>query len=278
MQSLNRRQFKRTAAALLASGLMNTAFVGNEPSQTKQKKPRTKKGICGEGLRCQAVDASWYYNWVTSPSGKFDGQNEVEFVPMFKHGWDVTKKNLNKVEALKTSHNVSHVLGFNEPDSKKQGNVTVKKALELWPKLVELDLRLGSPAVTDNARGKAWFNQFMQQAKRRKFKIDFICLHLYPNIKNQNSVNQFVRKIAHMHEAYKLPIWITEFSLLNFGSKDRNMTALDNLKFMKLVLPYLNKLNYVERYSWFSGNIAAMFKGPVKENNLTQLGKQYKSL
>lgn len=282
MQPLNRRQFKISTAALLASGIVNTAFAGGddttETDQPKPKKLKTKKGICGKGFRCEAVKASWYYNWITSPTKQFDNQDKVEFVPMFKHGWDVNQKNLGKVEALKKSHNVTHVMGFNEPDAKSQGNVKVERALELWPQLVELNLRLGSPGVRDNAAGKAWFKQFMQQAKQRKLKVDFICMHLYPNYKSPKAVNQFIRRLEQIHDAYKLPIWLTEFSLLNFGSKDRKMTKADNLQFMKLALPQLNKLKYIERYSWYSGDIAAMFEGPAEENNLTPLGKQYKKL
>ena len=284
MNHLDRRQFKTAMAAMLATGLASPAFGGEvktdeKPAPVTEKTKRTKKtkkGICGGGFRCGAVNASWYYHWVPSPAKKFEGQDQVEFVPMFKSGGDVTQKNLDRVKSLKKSHNVTHVLGFNEPDSKKQGNISVEKAIKLWPKLMNLNLRLGSPGVRDNAAGKAWFKQFMQQAKHRDLKVDFICMHLYPNVRNLNSINQFMRKIDQMYRTYRLPIWITEFSLLNFGSKDRTMTVADNQKFMKLVLPKLNRLPYVERYSWFSRDIAAMFHGPAQENNLTPLGKIYK--
>jgi len=266
---------KTTMAALMASGLVNSAFADDKKQKMKSDL-KTKKGICGKGFRCGAVNASWYYHWVPTPSKKFEGQDEIEFVPMFKGGIDVTQKNLDSVESFKTSHNVTHLLGFNEPDNKTQGNVSVDKAIKLWPKLMDLDLRLGSPGVTDNAAGRAWFKQFAEKAKQRKLKYDFICMHFYPNYRNEKSVDKVIQRIETMYKTYQLPIWITEFSLLNFGSKDRKMTAADNFRFMQLILPKLNRLPYLERYCWFSSDIAAMFHGPPEENNLTKLGQLFK--
>ena len=43
------------------------------------------------------------------------------------------------------------LLGFNEPDLAEQANMTVEKALELWPRLEATGMRLGSPAVACGA-------------------------------------------------------------------------------------------------------------------------------
>ena len=46
-----------------------------------------------------------------------------------------------------------YLLTFNEPDNPSQSNMTVARALQLWPYLEATGLQLGSPAVTDSSRG-----------------------------------------------------------------------------------------------------------------------------
>lgn len=246
----------------------------NKPKATKLSGPRTKKGICGKGTNCSLVGAGWYYNWYWSPT---PGKIDAEFVPTIKGKADAIDKAFDKIEKLKASHGVTHLLGFNEPDSPSQGNTSVDKAIQLWPKLMATELRLGSPAVTDNARGKAWFNAFAAKVRQRRLRVDFIAVHRYPNLQKKGVALQFLRSLEQLYQQYRLPIWITEFSGLNFGSRDRHMTPTHNLEFMQKVLPRLEQLPYVERYAWFSGDIATLYvKGTA--NELNRLGNTYRQL
>ncbi|WP_404307216.1 glycosyl hydrolase [Neorhodopirellula lusitana] len=278
-----------TAAAMLTQTM---AFSDDPPSKAKSGKsqtgssartkvtPRrliTKKGICGKGTRCETTGAGWYYNWYWRPT---PGQLDAEFVPMIKGKKDAIDRAFAHLETLKESHGVTHLLGFNEPDSESQGNTTVDKAVQLWPKLMDTGLRLGSPAVTDNRRGKDWFAAFMEQAAAKRFRIDFITVHRYPNIKGPQSVKLFFHSLQQIYQKYRLPIWVTEFSGLNFGSKDRKMTAATNLWFMKQTLPALNQLPYIERYAWYSGgakDISHMYDRDHPDQ-LNQLGKFYRTV
>ena len=272
--SLNRRQLGQCLVLSSASTLVARQPVWANESQSDGKGPKaipSKKGVCGKGTKCSLVDAGWYYNWNWAPT---PGNIGAEFVPMIKGKVNSGDKSFAKIEKLKKSHGVTHLLGFNEPDNASQGNTSVDKAIELWPKLMATELRLGSPAVTDNSKGKAWFNAFMAKARQKRLRIDFIAVHRYPNLQKKGVALQFLRSLGQLHQQYRLPIWITEFSGLNFGSKDRHMTPKHNQEFMQTILPRLEQISYVERYAWFSGDIATLYVKD-KPNQLNRLGKAY---
>lgn len=275
--TISRRQACQCLTLSCASALIGqrTGIADESPAvaTSPQEEVATgKKGICGKGTKCSLVDAAWYYNWNWAPT---PGSIDAEFVPMIKGKIDAVDRAFAKIEKLKESRGVTHLLGFNEPDSPKQGNTSVEKAIALWPKLMDTGLRLGSPAVTDNARGSNWFKAFFTQAMAKQYRVDFIAVHRYPNLKKQGSAQQFLRSIDRLHKQYRLPIWVTEFSGLNFGSKGRQMTQVDNLQFMQKVLPKLEKLSYVERYAWFSGSIATLY-AKDQPNELGRLGQAYR--
>jgi hypothetical protein len=85
-----------------------------------------------------------------------------------------------------------------------------------------------------------------------------------------------------IHDLYNRPIWLTEFAPADWSASTpatSKVTKAMALTFMQQILPALEKINYVERYSWFSadpGNAAlgnsALFDTAGK---LTQLGEYY---
>jgi len=77
---------------------------------------------------------------------------------------DVTDEALDEVKA----GGYSALLGFNEPDSRGQANISVTRAIELWPKLMETGVRLGSPATT---QGAGWLDRFLEEAVRRTLRM-----------------------------------------------------------------------------------------------------------
>ena len=118
----------------------------------------------------------------------------------------------------------------------------------------------------------------LKQVKAKKYRVDFVCVHWYggPN------ANSLVKHITKIHKLYGKPIWITEFAVADWNAKNikqNKHSAPQILKFMKEVLPKLEKLPFVERYAWFSGapdhkalGTSALFK---KDGSLTVLGKFY---
>ncbi len=81
---------------------------------------------------------------------------------------------------------------------------------------------------------------------------------------------------------YHKPIWITEFALSGVPDWTKQ-TRQSAINYMKIVLPELDKRDYVERYSWFSFS-KSDFKNSgsalldTYTGKLTGLGKLYQKL
>lgn len=234
-------------------GRMRRAFTWLEKTQ-----PDRAVGKKGLGITLKNIGAhpdavaharlDWYYNWGLEP---FDADTELgralagaEFVPMIWGKWGV-----DKLDAVKRTPGVTTLLGYNEPDKGDQANMTVDEAIEHWPKLEATGLRLGSPACV-NAEGE-WMRQFMKRAAERNLRIDFVCVHWYGGKSGPN----FIAKLERIHKLYNKPIWVTEFCPANWDNPEK-VTVADQVKFMRDVLPRLERLDYVERYAWFTGNRA----------------------
>jgi hypothetical protein len=191
--------------------------------------------------------ASWYYTWdvkhqgVTSPSG-------TEFVPMIWGAKSVTASNLQQAKS-----NGRYLLGFNEPDMAGQAEMTVEQALELWPQLQATGLPLGSPAVAwGGDRQGEWLDRFMAGAKQRGYRVDFIALHWYGgDFTTANAVNQLKSYLQAVHARYGLPIWLTEFALIDFSNGVRFPTQAQQAAFLTAATKMLGGLSWLQRYAWF---------------------------
>lgn len=206
----------------------------------------TKKGIGGNLSKKDELKISWYYNW------GIGGETSVgsEFVPMF---WgNVTQDGINQVLQ---KEQINHVLSFNEPDGADQSNLTPAKALERYPQLLKLGLRIGSPACTEG-KWKTWLAEFMDGCKKNNYRVDFIAIHWYdwgnwlstkdPDPQNIDAmVARFKKDIDDCYAKYGLPIWITEFNA------NRNRTPGTQIKFLEKALPMLEANPHVERYAYF---------------------------
>ena len=262
--------------AALALALTLTAAFGDD-------EPTTKKGIClgakGGDMRAaekriESLNVGWHYNW----TGNWKGgeMKDVPFVPMIWGDNQWTMDSIDNTKVVKSKTDSSPLLSFNEPDGKEQANMTVERALELWPMLEKTNRRLGSPATVhpDNE----WMKSFMKGAEEKGYRVDFICVHWY----GENDPRKFISRLEAIHELYKKPIWITEFAVADWSAKsikDNDHSPQDVLRFMKLVLPKLDRLDFVERYAWFTSTpghpklgSSALFD---ESGNLTELGEFY---
>jgi Glycosyl hydrolase catalytic core len=99
----------------------------------------------------------------------------------------------------------------------------------------------------------------------------------------------FKKQMREIYEAYgsKYPLMITEFAVADWkamkGSPEDNRFSKDQiLKFMKAVLPWIEKQEWIAGYAWFpfshdspQGTSSALFD---EDNRLTDLGRFYKSI
>ncbi|MES2462313.1 MAG: glycoside hydrolase family protein [Armatimonadota bacterium] len=223
--------------------------------------------------RVRALQVPWFYSWggetpVGVPSG-------VEFVPMV-WGWYGRSAESTRRHYPPRAPHAAPLLGFNEPDGKEQANLSVEAALAAWPTLMETGRRLGSPAAVH--ADKAWMTQFMAEANRRKYRVDFITVHWYAEPK----VSSLMAYLDRVHSLYRKPIWVTEFAAADWKATDPKsirFTPDETARFMREALPALERTPYIERFSWFSfrdsdrhGAHSALFDAKGK---LTELGRLY---
>ncbi len=197
-----------------------------------------KKGIgygTIEGVK--AVKSDWYYSW--GPKSIAD-LTDIEFVPM---KWNAKSVNDANWADILAHQDVTHVLGFNEPDQAEQANMTVDKQIELWPKMMESGLRLGAPAFAGNY---TQLYEFIDRCDALNYRVDFIPIHLYLDATSQT----FYNKCKEVYDRTKRPIWITEF---NYGGDWSSTKPTDAAVATRIaeVIQRFDTARIVERYAIF---------------------------
>lgn len=241
----------------------------------------SKKGWVGstwtampEGLKyafqqADKTHSTWYYNWGSSatvdpnhPDAKTYNQ---EFVPE-KWGagglWD----------GVYSIEDATHLLGYNEPDHSEQSNVTVDKAIEEWPLMVQTGLRLGSPATTSFT----WLYNFMEQCKKRNYRVDYVVVHAYWG---GMSASEWYRDLKAVHDRTGRPIWIKEWNNGANWTKeswpsDKQEQYAKQLRDLTAIVGMLDTCSFIERYSlynWVEDKRMVI----DKSGNLTPAGEMY---
>ncbi len=244
-----------------------------------------KKGFCmnkdmAEHVNADHWNVSWYYNWALSKHN-YTSFQKLQYVPMF---WTTAPTDKDQAEVLKL-RGYKYVLAFNEPDRADQSNMSVDDAVNGMKSILNQGLIVGSPAASVwPSASEEWFQPFMKKMKQEKMDDDmaFLALHHYWNWHTKEGAEAFLKIIDETWEMYKKPIWITEFALSGVPAwtKQTRQSAID---YMKIVLPELDKRDYVERYAWFSfeptdyknggSSLINSYKGKI-----TQLGYEYQKL
>jgi hypothetical protein len=280
----------RTVLASLICALSVCVAWGQVPSSTPFPAPRVspamKKGVGiatnkdGYAEKLAALKVTWTYSWGANIPNNLPAG--VEFVPMVwgLRGNEKQDSYYKHLTELRLAGKFNTLLGFNEPDGKDQANLPVEDALAMWPKLMSVGVRLGSPAGVHP--DVPWMTDFMKAAKKDKLRVDFITVHWYGNAGDSSG---FLSYLARIHSLYNKPIWITEFCPAdwNAGPNHKNVnTARQVEQFMRAVVPMLKRTPWIERFAWFPANpdsprmgTSALFNA---DGSLTDLGKLYSEL
>jgi len=222
----------------------------------------------------------WWYGWSSTPSGSdltsCANKWDSGFIPM-----TFGKKAAVDQPELLWPDGADALLGFNEPNHAPQANLSPLQAASIW-KSVEAAAkskgikRIGSPSAAGfctNAGHKCgldtitWFDQFFCHCK--DCQVDFLTTHSYAC-----DAQKLVSFLDLLHERYGKPIWLTEF---NCGDGSNQPEEKHNA-FMKEVIPALEGLDYVERYSWMSVvNDKIKGSGLIDSvtGELTEIGRYY---
>ena len=210
---------------------------------------------------------SWYYNYGYRVSAKYDPYPQMQFVPML---WGDFNNDLvsTVVGYLREGRNITHVLGFNEPDgSNNEGgsNITPARAAARWisdlEPLRQYGIKLGSPAVTGSQRGIAWLRDFFT-ACNGQCNVDFLTVHYYgPFQPIANFLGQFQATFGSSR-----PIWITEFADAhdNLASTEGNYNT---------TISYFDRIAAFERYSYFGAFRSDVSNVGVNATLLDQCGR-----
>ncbi|EFX02347.1 hypothetical protein CMQ_2396 [Grosmannia clavigera kw1407] len=255
-------------------------------------------------------DLTWYYNYGYSPSPAFSNvtQDAFEFVPML-WGAPSDTSDTTFLDAVKSlisgGTNISHVLAFNEPDGSTQNggsNVDPTVAAKVWVSniipLQKQGVKVGLPACTGGTEAIPWLNQMLANCselistsdKTANCTYDFIPLHWYGNFEGLAShigtyaaaygisvafpVFPPARPNANLDSFPNASLWITEYNL-------DNQDLASSQSFYNTSAEYLDRLAYIERYSYFGafrasasnvGPNAAMLSAGGK---LTDIGAWY---
>ncbi len=236
----------------------------------------------------------WNYSW--GPVLVPPQPENIEFLPMSwgAYGEEFMRKEFadGRVKEHIASGRIKRYLGFNEPDHKGQADVDYMTAIEHWPILEELGVPLVSPAcantlgleVDDSTQGikGTWMRDFMREVDERGYRVDYIGTHWYGGA----SPATFKRTMIRIYEKYgRRPLLITEFSPGDWKAKtpeEHALTKEEVLDFMKEVLPWMERQNWIAGYAWFCwteddapGASSALFD---RDDNITALGRYYMSV
>jgi hypothetical protein len=227
-----------------------------------------KKGIgYGSIAAPQILNCDWYYSW--GPKS-IDDLTNFEFVPMKWNGNTVNDANWSDILI---HQNVTHVLGFNEPDGAEQANMSVDKQIELWPKMLESGLRVGAPAVAGNL---TQLYEFIDRCDALNYRVDFIPIHLYFETTAQN----FYNKCKAVYDRTKRPIWITEFNYGGDWTSGKPTDAVVATKIAEIIQKF-DTARIIERYAVFdfhneTNPYRYVFALPKSNYITTPMGSMYR--
>lgn len=178
------------------------------------------------------------------------------------------------------------LLGFNEPNMKHQANMSPQEAASLWHHLEDAAKKhhigtLVGPAVNyGDVSGwhspTAWYDAFLKSCS--KCRIDAIAIHIY------NCNLGAMKKRIDMFRKYHKPLWVTEFACADdpttiSGNHGGSKSSEWQCKYMKEVVPYLEKEDIVTRYSWFNGADSYVGESKLFDGSKeTSLGKCYRDI
>ncbi|KAF1914768.1 glycosyl hydrolase catalytic core-domain-containing protein [Ampelomyces quisqualis] len=287
-QSRHRRQIPHVAIWLAL--LTSTAFAQD-----------SKRGFAYTGdthatdnrLLSSNSPLEWYYNWSPYPNTNLIPSDSLEFVPMI-HGIDATQSPRTEQVIKELPKSSTHLLSFNEPDGTTGSGGSSIKPADAAKAYIDYVVpfrsgqsggrswKISHPSTTGSPNGLEWLRSFNESCyeidPQSGCPTDFVSAHWYGAFDGMadwlGTLDEFYNANATRNEPVK--IWVTEMGL-------PQQSAEATVQMMNQTLPYLDKLEYVEKYAWFgafrtddanewTGDGVALFDG---DGGLTDLGALY---
>jgi hypothetical protein len=237
---------------------------------------------------------SWYYNWSPYPNTNLIPSNSsLQFIPMI-HGIDATQTPQTEQVIKSLPESSTHLLSFNEPDGTTGSGGSSVKPEDAAKAYIDYvvpfrngksggrNWKISHPSTTGSPRGLEWLRSFNESCYEIDSKngcpADFVAAHWYGAYDGLSAWLKTLDEFYNTNSTRDTPlkIWVTEMALPQ-QSEDATV------QMMNQTLPYLDKLDYVERYAWFgafrtknanewTGDGVALFDG---NGGLTKLGALY---
>lgn len=244
---------------------LTSVFLLPHPAATSQDTVSSKRGLVVVPTKDSSDDAiwtrkgsdlTWYYNYQSTPSSEYASDAGLEWVPMLFTAPDDPQSTdtsfLTAVQSqIKSGANITHVLAYNEPDGQTNTggtNIPVDTAASTWMRniapLRKQGVKVGLPAVTGSPDGFSWlanFNTSCLALSKEGCVADFIPVHFYGDFPG------FASHVGQVRATYpEIPIWVTEFA-------DSGADLADSQSFYNQSTAFLDRIDYIERYSYFGG-------------------------
>ncbi|KAI4794148.1 hypothetical protein E4T44_07452 [Aureobasidium sp. EXF-8845] len=238
------------------------------------------------------TDLTWYYNYAANPTPEYT--NKLNFVPMLWGAPDNPSTNTTFYDTvaslIKGGQNITHVLGFNEPDGCGQGYggscVSAAVAAQVWKKQMEplkrdFGIKLGAPAVTGAPTGFNWLANWYTEcaalvassggsSNTTSCEVDFIPAHWYGDFgglaSHLGQINSTYQNISQT--------WVTEFACAGCTLEASQTMANQSFE-------YLDRISYMGKYSYFGAFRSSVSNvGPnaaflTQKGQLTDIGALY---
>ena len=243
-----------TAGGSITNG---TALVQNSASSANSQRWRftflthyPKKGLAGLYPNWAQFKGNWAYNWGRSTTEILPDQMVFNPMQWGNFNWDIGSSAGPVERYLSEWHREDksiHYLGFNEPDQVGQANITVDKAISLWPRLERMDLPLAGPAAASSLGD--WATNFWSQADDLGYRIDAAPSHDYGNPGSGSSDGIFTR-LQSVYNNYGRPVWLTEFSTVDWNNNS-SWTEEDNYNWLAEFMWRAESVTWLRHYSLF---------------------------
>ena len=238
----------------------------------------------------------WFYSWGVQPNAAVVSAMASRNLAFFPMVW-----NNNYTEtAVRTAVNSiqprpEYILAFNEPNFRRQSNMTPAQAAAAWPKLKslanELNLKIVSPAMNFSPDAPyedptKWLDEFFALVPASD--VAAISIHSYA------AWPSALKSHVEGYKKYGKPIWVTEFSAWEDNANPTGSTINSWEKqneYLSQAITYLELDPGVERYAWyipkghmadnvppFQNLLTDVAPNNTEQSQLTQLGIIYTNL
>jgi putative glycosyl hydrolase len=151
--------------------------------------------------------------------------------------------------------NSNWIMGFNEPDSPSQSNLSPTEAAILWRQIEQTypNRKLLSPATCGSPAGLNWLVDFRNAyfATYQTYpRLDGLAVHCY-KWSAQDCIT-FVQSIIDQATAWGVPeVWVTEFSFATTYPSSQTGALQEQQTFINWMVAQPK----ITRYSWFASKI-----------------------